>query len=74
MVYSSEFINLFIRRVVQRSLNVEWYSLLKLKVDFHKLLSCGSEYSIDLSKKLCNPFWKDCLNSWAKFCNAWKVD
>ena len=51
---------------------MEWYSL--STVDFHKLLSCGSGYSIDLSKNLSNPFWKDCLNSWAKFCNVCKVE
>ena len=49
----------WLRRVVQSFENVEWYSL--LKVDFHKLLNCGSGYSIDLSKNLSNPFWKDCL-------------
>ena len=76
MVNISEFINAlkisWFRRVIQSSENVEWYSL--SKVDFHKLLSCGSGYSIDLSKNLSNPFWKDCLNSWAKFCKVCKVE
>ena len=54
MVNISEFIN---AHIFQSSENVEWYSL--SKVDFHKLLSCGSGYSIDLSKNLCNPFLKD---------------
>ena len=66
MVNISEFISAlkiaWLRRVVQRSENVEWYSL--SRVDFHhKLLRCGSGYSLDLSKNLSNPFWKDCLNS-----------
>ena len=76
MVNISEFFNAlkisWLRRVIQSSENQEWYSL--SKVDFHKLLSCGSGYSIDLSKNLSNPFWKDCLNSWAKFCNVCKVE
>ena len=42
MVNNSEFINelkiSWLRRVIQSSENVEWYSL--SKVDFHKLLSC----------------------------------
>ena len=63
MVNISDFINVlnisWLRRVVQSSENVEWYSL--SKIDFHKLLSCGSGYSIDLSKNLSNPFWNDCL-------------
>ena len=65
MVNISKFINALIfflvRRVIQNSETVKWYSL--SKVDFHKLLSCVSGYSIDLSKNLSNPFWKDCLNS-----------
>ena len=76
MVNISEFINAlkisWLRRVIQSSENQEWYSL--SKVDFHKLLSYRSGYSIDLSKNLSNPFWKDCLNSWAKFCNVCKVE
>ena len=59
MVNTSEFIIKcakisWLRRFIQSSENVEWYSL--SKVDFHKLLSCGSGYSIDLSKNLSNPF------------------
>ena len=76
MVNISEFINAlnisWIRRVIQSSENVEWYSL--SKVDFHLLRKCRSGYSIDLSKNLSNLFWKDCLNSWAKFYNVCKVE
>ena len=76
MVNISEFINAlknyWLRRIIQSSENQEWYSL--SKVDFHKLLSCGSGYSKDLSKNLSNPFWKNCLNSWAKICNVCKVE
>ena len=58
MVNISEFIDAlkisWLRRSVQSFENVGWYSL--SKIDFHKLLRCGSGYSIDLSKNLSNPF------------------
>ena len=44
------------------------------KIDFNKFFSCGPGYSVELSKNLHNPFWKDCLNSWSKFCNVCKVE
>ena len=59
-------------RVIQNSENIEWYSL--SKIDFNKFFSCGPGYSVELSKNLHNPFWKDCLNSWSKCCNVCKVD
>ena len=39
-------------------------------INFNKFFSCGPGYSAELSKILYNPFWKDCLNSWSKFCNV----
>ena len=76
MINLSEFIKAlkisWFQRGIQNSEKIESNSL--IKIDFNKFFSWGPGYSVELSKNLHNLFWKDCLNSWSKFCNVCKEE
>ena len=62
----------WLRRVIQNSKNVSWYTL--SGIDFQKLFKFGMGYAKRFKQNLQNPFWKDVLQNWADFCKDVKID
>ena len=62
----------WLRRVIQNSKNISWYSL--SGIDYQKLFSFGMGYAKYLRQNLQNPFWKDVLQNWAEFCKEVKTE
>ena len=62
----------WLRRVIQNSKNISWYSL--SGIDYQKLFSFGMGYAKYMRQNLQNPFWKDVLQNWAEFCKEVKTE
>ena len=62
----------WLRRVIQNSKNISWYSL--SGIDYQKHFSFGMGYAKYLRQILRNPFWKDVLQNWAEFCKEVKTE
>ena len=62
----------WLRRVIQNSKNISWYSL--SCIDYQKLFSFGMGHAKYLRQNLQNPFWKDVLQNWAEFCKEVKTE
>ena len=62
----------WLRRVIQNSKNISWYSL--SGIDYQKRFSFGMGYAKYLRQNLQNPFWKDVLQNWAVFCKEVKTE
>lgn len=75
MINIQHFINAlkvsWFRRVIQNSNSSHWYSL--SNIEFETLFNMGSGYSLRVIENISNPFWKDILQSWNKFCDSVNV-
>lgn len=60
------------RRVIQNSNSSHWYSL--SNIEFETLFNMGSGYSLRVIENISNPFWKDILQCWNKFCDTVNVE
>ena len=62
----------WLRRVIQNSKNVSWYTL--SGIDVQKIFKFGMGYAKRFKQNLQNPFWKDVLQNWTDFCKDVKID
>jgi hypothetical protein len=54
---------------IQYSLG-KWVDLIKMYFDVRKLFICGPHYALNISSRICNPFWIDVLKSYSNYCNV----
>ena len=62
----------WLRRLIIFSDNDNW-SILS-RINLNKLFSLGDAYSNTVIKDICNPFWKNVLESWIQYIRSVKTD